>query len=240
MKRRRVLLGTLFLPALLLSVAMPTTGSAAGLHYVAVTPSNFTTVFPGGDNKPISSYRFVDGPATAPLGRGSIELTTVDTAAKQQHLEYAQYGTRITTINWMGYSTYKHLDAMHPNPITDVAINMEIWQTGTTGYTTLVYEPYFNGVVIPNQWQHWDAFAGGTGRWWSTHDSIVPLTPRHTPVLWSAIVAANPNAKVISYGINQGSGNPLTLSNADALYIGLTTWDFWVYDFEPSRPNNGD
>jgi hypothetical protein len=236
-RRRLLLLGASVLPSLTMSVATPvSTALAATHHYVTVRPENFLSIFPGGDNRPASSYQFVVGPGDPPLGEGSIQLQTVDNAGKQQHLEYAQYGTPIAAITEMGYSTYKHAD---PELVAVAAINMEV-NAPPAGYTTLVFEPYLNpqeGTIAPNTWQTWNGF---TGNWWSTHPIPGVMGPRGTPVPWSAIVAANPNATVISYGINQGTFNPLTTSNVDALKIGLVGGDQWTYDFEPASCQEAD
>ena len=221
--------------AIALTVALATTASAGENHHIRVTPSNFLSIFPGGDNRPVSSYMFVVGPHGQPLGHGSLELKTVDAAAKQQHLEYAQQGALLTSINQLGYSTYSHATSVNPSVVA--AINMEIFQTGTSGYATLVYEPYLNGAVVPGRWQHWNAY---NGMWWSTRDNILPGVPRHTPVQWSLIASGNPQARVISYGINQGTANPSTTSNVDALSIGLHGGDRWIYDFEPAGDGNDE
>jgi hypothetical protein len=230
-------------------VATPvSTVLAAEDHYVVVTPDNLKTVFPGGETQTvlngqtISSHRFVEGPGDPPLGEGSLELTTITYDGKQQYLEYAQYQAPISTINEMGYSTYKHPDPASVGVV--VSINMEIqtdpFLTNATGYSTLVFEPYRNpqqGPVIPDTWQTWNAYLGN---WWSTRP--IPCAPtRSTTVSWSVIVNCNPRAFVLSYGINQGRGNASTTSNVDALKIGLANGNRWTYDFEPGcRESDGD
>lgn len=219
----------------------------AATHAITVTPSNFMAIFPGGDNRPVSHYAFVNGPAKPPLGKGSLELTTEDTAGKQQHLEYQQQGRAISTVNEMSYWTYRHAESTAP-PIQVVGLNMEVLgaNTGVSGgYATFVYEPVYNGgVIVDNTWQNWDAYRGGNAIWWSTRTISVgdvpvicspsdpnPLCVNKVYMPWSAIVAANPGATILSYGVNQGSGSPDLIDNTDALTIG-TGSDRWVYNFE--------
>ena len=52
------------------------------------------------------------------------------------------------------------------------------------GFTTLVYEPYFNqGVAQNDVWQTWDAYNGGDARWWSS-------TSRVSCCSWRAITSS--------------------------------------------------
>jgi hypothetical protein len=220
----------------------------AATHVIKVTPQNFMAIFPGGDNRPVSHYAFVKGPPTPPLGKGSLELTTEDAAGKQQHLEYQQQGSPISTVNEMSYWTYRHAESTAPS-VQVVGLNMEVLgaNTGTTsGYATFVYEPVYNGgVIAPDTWQSWDAYRGGNAIWWSTRTISVggvpvicspsdanPLCVNKVYLPWNVIVAANPGATILSYGVNQGSGSPGLIDNTDALSIG-TGNDRWIYDFEP-------
>lgn len=220
----------------------------AATHTVKVTPKNFTAIFDRGDNRPVSSYAFVNGPAKPPLGKGSLQLTTGDAAGKQQHLETQQQGLPIGDIDQMSYWTYRHAESTAP-PVQVVGINMEVLgaNAGTpTGYATFVYEPVYNvpPPVADNTWQSWDAYRGGNAIWWSTRTISVagvpvvcspsdssPLCVNKVYVPWSVLVAANPGATVLSYGVNQGSGSPGLIDNTDALSIGANG-DRWVYDFE--------
>ena len=98
--------------------------------------------------------------------------------------------------------------------------------------------------VADNVWQSWDAYRSGTAIWWSTRTITVggvpvicspsdasPLCVNKVYMPWSAIVAANPGATILSYGVNQGTGSPGLIDNTDALTIG-TGSDRWVYNFE--------
>lgn len=226
---KRSLAAVLLATASLLSLGV--VSATAADNYVTVTPQNFDAVFSNHTERAESSYQFRFGPATPPLGVGSLQLVTADSTGKQQHLEPDQQGTPLSAITGMGYSTYREQGQL----LQDTALNMEILTTPPTGYTTLVFEPVYNfdqGLVANDLWQTWDAYNGGTARWWSTRD-IPGVCAFNCFVPWSVIVAANPNAVVIDYGVNQGSGNPGLTADTDALKIRTAT-DSWTYDFEPS------
>ena len=54
----------------------------------------------------------------------------------------------------------------------DPAYELQVFLLGgTTGYTTLVFEPYQNGVVTPGVWQQWDV---DQGLFWSTRTVACP------------------------------------------------------------------
>ena len=229
-------------------VAGGVSAAAAGPTTVVVTPANFATIFSAQTATPTSSDQFVVGPGTPPLGVGSLELTTVDSAGHQQYLERQQpppLTTPISTINLMGYSTYRHAESTSTDPTVVAAINMEIFTNpagspGNQGYDTLVFEPYLNPqtaqTVTSNTWQTWDAYQAGAAIWTSTH--TIGGVAAHTQAPWSTIVASNPNAVIIGYGPNQGSANPGLISNVDALKIGTSDGNSTTYDFEPPAPVN--
>lgn len=252
MNRKTLALAVAALAVGTIVAGAPTASASTNFNYVTVTPDNFQAIFSGGESRPMSSFAFVTGPAKPPLGDGSLELTTVDAAGKQQHLETQQQGTKIAAIDMMGYGTYQHPGS---TPQVVASINMEIFTnpglptcaSGTppilgetcNRYTTLAFEPYLNGIVTPGAWQLWDAYRGGNALWHPSYTRPIPGSDSTgAPVPWNALVAANPNAIVLSYGVNQGSANPNVISNVDALTIG-TAARRTVYDFEPSNSHGG-
>ena len=85
-------------------------------------------------------------------------------------------------------------------------------------------------------WEHHDAIAGGSGRWWSTPGSAATGGPRGcgqgSPCTWTALLAAFPGATIVGgFGINQGSNNPRIDANVDALSIAYGGNSI-TYDFE--------
>lgn len=174
---------------------------------------------------------FVAGPAGAPLGSGSLQLTTPTGADKVFLFNYDHVGTALSDVGDISYSTYRAAGSAQQV----AALNVEIDFNGPEvdgGYSTLVFEPVYNtdqGAVDNNVWQDWDALNGGTATWWSTK-SIPGVCAFTCYVSWSDILAANPGATILGgVGINQGSGNPGLTTNVDAFTFGNTT-----YDFEPT------
>jgi hypothetical protein len=90
--------------------------------------------------------------------------------------------------------------------------------------------------VVSGTWQDWTA--DGSGRWWSTQ----PINGQCAGAIggcfktWDEIVANNPDAVITGgVGVNQGSGNPGLVDNADAF-----TFDETTYDFERVKDTDGD
>ncbi len=108
--------------------------------------------------------------------------------------------------------------------------------TGTVPFTSLVWEPAYNGQVNgPN---------GGfvtesnleNGTWWSTHPIAGDPLGNNGFVPLSQIIAANPGATVVNYGINVGSGTPNATSYVDDVGFNGTTYNFEV----TNQPTNKD
>src|SRR5689334_6298535 len=52
------------------------------------------------------SYAFQNGPATPPLGNGSLRLNTPTGSDKETVFNFEHIGVKLSDINTMGYSTY--------------------------------------------------------------------------------------------------------------------------------------
>jgi hypothetical protein len=189
---------------------------------------------------PPTAAAFVTGPATPPLGDGSLRLQTTTGSEKVFLFNYDHVTTRLADINALSYSTYRTAGA--GQQLT--ALNMQVDFNGAAadGFTTLVFEPVYNttqGAVVNGQWKTWNAFGGG--RWWSTNAingqcGGASIACQRT---WSQIVASNPDAVIIGgYGFNQGSGNSGLNANVDALVIGYNSLCY-TYDMEPDADNDG-
>jgi hypothetical protein len=183
---------------------------------------------------------FVPGPAVAPAGLGSLALSVTGTSGHVSVYNY-DHGiifpaadVTLASIDELGYSTYR--DGSSVTPAIVPSYNIEIdydGPGGVSGYSTLVWEPAYNGGgVLDNTWQTWDAYQGGAAVWWSSQN--IPGTPAGTTDTWSDILAANPSATV-KYGIgpNLGSGASGFKGNVDALKFGFSG-NTITYDFEPS------
>lgn len=179
---------------------------------------------------------FVTGPASPPLGVGSITFATPTGADKVQLFNYDHIWTKLADVRSMSYSTYR--TAGIGQQVTAINVEVDINGPNTLGgFTTLVFEPVYNttqGPVVSNQWQKWDAYNGGNGIWWSTRP-IPGVCAFECYVPWSQIVANNPNATILGgFGLNQGSGNPGLVASADALHLDTPSMSI-TYDFEPFR-----
>lgn len=207
---------------------------------VVVNENNVATTF-SVFQRGAGSFDFTVGPAGQPLGLGSVVLHTPGLTApvgndKVSLLERQQAGASLASIDELGYSTNRRPESDTAEPRQVAALNMEVDVNGAApgGFTTLVYEPVYNGqnTAVPEDvWQTWDAYDGGDAIWWSSNP--IPSAPnRDTFVSWDTIVAANPGAVVLGYGPNQGGGNDRLHTAVDALKIGVAG-DTTTYDFEP-------
>ena len=190
---------------------------------------------------PPTALKFVEGPGNPPMGCGSLLLSTITAAEKVFLLNYDHEGTLLSEIDEISYATYQiSSDPSQPNTVASIIINIDYNGPNVAGgEATLVYEPVYSveqqGDVVPNTWQTW--MATGDGVWWSTR----PINDQcagafiHCWRTWDEIVASNPDAVVLSMGLNQGEGNPNLVSAVDAF-----TFDDVTYNFEPSADSDGD
>jgi hypothetical protein len=204
--------------------------AAAFAATVVVTPTN-TQGWSTADTNAGGNVSFVvDG--TAPAGVGALKLTTDSTtAAKAQYM----HGTAVPlgSVNDLSYYT-KQNSASIPqgDPSYQLAVCLD-GVSGTTcnGFTTLVYEPYWNGAVVPGTWQQWDVDAGQlwSSRSYSNGGCTVVAGAGGPPLYTLAgLQAACPNALVVGFGVNVGSNNPSYDVETD-----LVTFNGTSYDFEP-------
>jgi|GEM_PF-1157141 len=205
------------------------------------TPTDNWVLFTRAGTPP-SAGTFVNGPATAPLGAGSLQLQTVTGGEKVFLFNFDHVGKKITDINAIQYSTYRV--AGSAQQVT--ALNLVIDYNGPTvagGFATLVFEPVYNtaqGAVVSGQWQTWDAL---NGIWWSTQpiNGQCAGATATCDKTFAEIQANNPDAVILGgFGFNQGSGNPGLTTSVDKLVLGFTTAACpFVYDFEPDADGDG-
>jgi len=256
---KRLLTAALLTTALMLGAVA--TASAADTT-ATVTPAN---LLPGGhwypaDTRAPGTGTFENGPATPPLGTGSFELRTATAPEKVQLFNDLYNATALATVDGIGYSSYRD-PASSGDPAVLAALNIRVdLDGGGTPDAYMVFEPYQDqgtAAVLTGAWQNWDAYRGGAAKWWVSGNAV-PACGQATPCAWSTIVGLFPNATVRegtscgpgaapvspcpgSLGVNQGSGNPGTVSNADALYVSVggnkTTFNF---ELTPPSPTNTD
>ncbi|HZV27632.1 MAG TPA: hypothetical protein VFG00_15245 [Acidothermaceae bacterium] len=217
------IVGFVAVTSLLLGVA----GAMADATIV-VTPTD-TQGWSTADTRPGGQVNFVVD-STAPSGAGALQLTTdLTTTSKAQFLHAAN--TPLSTVNELSYYTKQ---VTPPGPIADPSYQLITLLNGTTGFTTLVFEPYQNpaqGPVLNNTWQPWDV---ASGLFWSTRtvtcqNGVIVGTPGGPASYTLAqITSICPNALVAGFGVNIGSNNPGYNVETD-----LFNFNGTVYDFEP-------
>jgi hypothetical protein len=242
--------------ALTSSVLLSGVAAAKADTTVTVTAANFAS---GGhlftsDTRGTGTGVFVFGPAGAPIGSGSFQLSTPDTNAKVQLFTDVYSGTPLSTIQGIGYSTYQVAPIGSP---AMVGLNIRVDLNGdTVPDAYMVFEPYQdlgNAAIVSGTWQNWDAYRGGAAKWWISNGGSgtgVGGCGQNTPCTWNQILVNYPSAAVRegiscgnatfpkpvcpgSIGLNQGSSNAGAISNADALYVtlgGVKT----IFDLEPT------
>jgi hypothetical protein len=206
------------------------------------------------DTRPPGTGTFENGPGTPPLGTGSFELSTPDSTAKVQLFTDRYDGTALEDIDGIGYSTYR--DPSSTGFIAGVSalnLRIDLNEDGNPD-AYMVYEPYQdqgNAAVQTGVWQNWDAYQGGSAKWWINTGAFG--CGQATPCAWSTIVGSSSSELRIeegiscgnvtfpkpicpgSLGLNQGSGNPGIVSNADKLYV-ETGGNKTTFDLERDPP----
>jgi hypothetical protein len=224
--------------SLLGSLALPLVAHAAST--VVVTPGN-TQGWSTADTRTNGHVSFVND-ASAPLGNGALSLKTdAAPAASQDKAQYMHAAsTPIADVTELGYSAKQNAASFADGTASyQLAVNV----SGTTGFTTFVYEPYENGNTMVNgAWQTYDVDAG---QFWSSRTVSDGGTCNLTaggggaPFYTLAQIKANcPNAVVVGYGVNVGSNNPGYDIETDAFVFNGTTYDFELEVF--SGPTSKD
>lgn len=187
------------------------------------------------DTRPGGSAAFVtDFGAPAGLGTGALELSTDATnSAKVQLMNHQFLGTPLADVTALGYWTYQ---AAGNVPSADASYQVPVDLDGdlatTADRTVLVYEPYWNGTVVPSTWQQWDVAAG---RFWSSRTAGGLVSGAGGPPFYtvSDVLTVAPGAVVLGLGVNVGSYNPSYQVAVDGVSFGTaagtTTFDFEHY-----------
>ena len=233
--------------ATLLAVVLASSGAVAQANSVTVVrPSDVEVTWFENDTRSGGDVNFVSGPAVAPYGTGSLEMTTTDdtvggsSQAKAQLFTYQHIGVPLADIDGISYWTYRDSSSTNSAAQT-ISINMEVDYVGDgSSYTTLVWEPiyaYGSSNMSEDTWQLWDTMApsqtGFAGGWWSTKN-IPGVCAFNCFVDWNTIVTNNPDAKIkFGFGFNVGSGwTGEFIGYADGLTLSLAGQSK-TYDFEP-------
>lgn len=230
--RRLGIVGGIFAGLTALSV-----GAAVAATTVVVTPTN-TQGWYSDDTRTGGAISYVvDG--TAPAGNGALRLTTdSSTSAKAQYMHNT--ATPLADVTDLAYDTKQNSASFtggDPSYQVQVCLGGAT-TTSCTGFTTLVYEPYQNGIVTPGAWQHWDVDAG---QFWSSRSytggsCTVTAGGGGAPFYTLAgLKAACPNAVAVKFGVNIGSNNPNYDVETDLVQFNDTTYDFEPYTVASSK-----
>ncbi|MES2437389.1 MAG: hypothetical protein V4519_05265 [Patescibacteria group bacterium] len=209
---------------LLVAVAFASVSQAA--MTTVVTPSN-TQGWATADTRPGGTVNFVVDP-TSPFPDGALQLTTDDTnAAKAQYL-HAATGT-LASVTDLSYYTKQVAGPAVAAPSYQLAVDLNGAAEG--GFANLVYEPYWNGTVVPGTWQQWDVDAG---QFWSsktfTEGTCSTTNGAGGPPFYTleALKTACPDAVVLGFGVNVGTYNPGYNVYTDGVVFNDTTYNFEV------------
>lgn len=204
------------------------------------------TLAPKGDNGDTSdngTLSFATPPNPSALGASALRMEAVN---GKPVVAYAPFpgagvtgsGTDHPLLKELTSADYESLIASSPGPDLDVSFQIEV--TGSTsthfssGYTTVVYEPYQNGESeVPNEWhRHYVR----SGKVWSTQ-AASSANPTHctqaVPCPMSQFIEENPNAVVqtvkLRIGQNSGVGWAGFTGYVDDVRLGFDG-DFVRYD----------
>ncbi len=255
-RRRRLTLATVVFSALALA------GVAAAATTIVVTQNS--NGWGTEDTRPGGAVTFTEEFGAPPgLGSGSLKLTTdLTVVAKADYFTHTVAGTPLASVTDLAYWTF-HAVTPQP-PVADPSYQLQIDANGAAagGFTTLVFEPYWNvnqGPIVPGVWQNWDVDAGLL---WSSRavadGTCVLAAGAGGPPLYAlaAVKALCPNAVVVGIGVNIGSYNPGYTVGADGVQFNDTIWNFelgrrptskddcknggWMTFNEPSFRNQGE
>lgn len=223
--------------------AVTTFGASAAAVQVVVTPTD-TQGWTTADTRPGGQANFVaDATAPGTPNNGALQLLTNATAAaKAQYMHADPNNTPLADVSELSYATKQNSasfaggDASYQLPVClggiDEAAVTPANPSGCVGFTTLVYEPYQNGVVTPGVWQSWDVDAG---QFWSSRSvslgtCLVTAGGGGAPFYnLAALAVACPDAVVAGFGVNIGSNNPSYDVEADLVNFNGTTYNFEPY-----------
>jgi hypothetical protein len=167
--------------------------------------------------------------APAGFGADALTLDTVGSGDKATVSHAFPANTPLSSLTDISYHTYRDGDST-ASPLQLPALNIGVFLEGTSAFRTLVFEPVYTAqqsnvtwTAPTDQWTMWDA--DGSAMYWVTGAGAPAACGNFTCTL-DQIVAAYPNARALTFAVNQGSGNPGLYAAVDGLTIGGNTYDF--------------
>ena len=183
---------------------------------------------------------FVLGPATPPLGVGSVQISTSG-LSRPNIATYQFAGVKLTDITTLKFATYNPSAGNGGGSQRSGYLHFNVDFNGTdTWQRRLVYVPANNGTVVQNTWKEWDTINAGTALWgWSGWSTTNPWPDGYTSPLrsWSSILTAFPNARIRAtdsfLGIRVGEPYPDGYTeNIDSFKFG-TAAGTTTFNFDP-------
>ncbi len=173
--------------------------------------------------------------STAPLGMGALQILTGPTDPSRAELSRA-VSVNLSDVTALSYFTKQNSTTI---PISTPSYSIGVWLDGVnpSSYTNLVFEPYWNGDILPGVWQNWDVLAAGR-LWASTTVNVgggcATTAGAGGPPFYSVqgLKAACPNAVVKRISTYAGTYNRDYDVESDHFRFNDT-----IYDFEPAEAN---
>ena len=161
-------------------------------------------------------------------GLGQLRFDTPVAASKENYFHLT--GSSFT--NGVGWSSAQGLSYSIRNNGTgpEAAYDMEVLTTGTSGYTTLVWEPYQNGhpLLDDGNWHTFSNLEGSNSLWWSSHIANPAPGSQSSPQPLSFFESLYPSATISTYGVGQGSNN-----GGSTTYVDDVAFNGVTNNFEP-------
>jgi hypothetical protein len=182
----------------------------------------------------------------APSGNGALRLTTDGTAgSKASYLRAADPNTLLSSVTELSYYTKQ----ISGGPAADPAYQIPVYLCGgTEGFTTLNFEPYQkngagpNPPIVPGVWEFQDVDQGmfSSSRSVTCDANSVVAGAGGAPFYSLATLQANfPNAVVLGYGVNVGSGAPNFDVSTDLFNFNGTVFNFEALTFTRAVDDDG-
>lgn len=215
------------------AIALPLAAHAAPTT-VVVTPSNTQGWSTADTNSGGSVTYSNDTTAPGNPSNGALELKTDSNNTSRAQYMHAT-NTALSDVTELSYSTKQVSGPAVADPSYQLPVCLGGVVNGScVGFTTLVYEPYWNGAVTLGAWQSWNVM---NGQLWSSKTTSDPSNAACSvnagaggPPFYSIaqLQSECPNAVVTGFGVNIGTFNPNYNVETDLVDFNGTT-----YNFEP-------
>ena len=209
-------------------------GSASAAGTVVVTPAH-TQGWTSTDMRAGGSVSYIVD-ASSPYPDGALKLTTDGNNASKANYMHGASGS-LQSVTELGYWTKQNSGASEAAASYQLPVDLDGGDL-STGFTYFVYEPYWNGTVVPGTWQSWDVDAG---QFWSSRSftagtcSVTSGAGGPPFYTLAGLQAACPAAIVLGFGVNVGTYNLNYDVEVDGVNFNGTTYDFELTNTPTSK-----